>query len=160
MCQICADPLTDPVVVFVRPLDYLHGYAAEPGCHPECAHYSTRGCPMLNGTQHHHAANTAARYTRCADPDCACRFWIPQTDSARQGRPADAWYQMWLRRTAYRVVADPHPDPDLDQPPEPRVLIRGVPYLKLRKVRDGAGTDSGRPDPLELMLALRAATGY
>ncbi|MET8779085.1 hypothetical protein ABZV58_29125 [Nocardia sp. NPDC004654] len=47
LCQICGDPLTDRVVLYIRPSDYLRGIAVEPGLHPECGLYSKQACPML-----------------------------------------------------------------------------------------------------------------
>src|SRR5690606_28765449 len=51
LCQICGEPLTDPVVLYLRPADYLRGIAVEPGLHPECGLYSRQVCPMLVSRQ-------------------------------------------------------------------------------------------------------------
>ncbi|MFF5265452.1 hypothetical protein ACFY4C_41785 [Actinomadura viridis] len=93
-CQICGEPLADRVVIMCRQWDLEVGYAPEPGMHPECANYSAKACPMLNGRMSHyrtHSIDLSARI--CADPHCVCRRWadasIHQDDQQhRAGRPA------------------------------------------------------------------------
>ncbi|MGW4369162.1 hypothetical protein ACWEKT_26305 [Nocardia takedensis] len=161
-CQICGDPLTDPVVVLLRSMDYQRRLAVEPGIHPECAHYSRRACPMLEGRQHHYHANPAVRFARCGDPACDCRAWRPREpdprDAVRDGLPAEAWYEAWLRLEDYRVVEDPG---SATRAPALGVDLSGVRFLRLRKIRDAAptGVDRG-PEALDLLIAAKSLFGF
>ncbi|MGF6886714.1 hypothetical protein ABIA39_004512 [Nocardia sp. GAS34] len=138
LCQICGQRLEDRVVVMLRPQDWLRGIAPEPGMHPECAHYSTRSCPVLSGRMsHHRPAATSARMTRCTDPRCDCGLWKPPTagsdEDVRAGKPIDAWYALWIDGDDYEIVHSPDGDRSLGAA---GVRMRGVRVLGIRKVRD------------------------
>ncbi|MEV0027831.1 hypothetical protein [Nocardia sp. NPDC050793] len=100
LCQICGDPLTERVVLYIRPSDYLRGLTPEPGMHPECGWYSTRACPMLAGAVHRYNPHPPESFGPCEDPECGCRRWVvPEPDprdGTREGKPAEAWYEAWL----------------------------------------------------------------
>ncbi|WP_051407383.1 hypothetical protein [Nocardia sp. CNY236] len=162
-CQICGQPLTDPFVVFIRSLDYQRGLAVEPGIHPECGHYSRRACPMLNGHQHHYHANPAVRFAHCDDPHCECRHWQPHDpdprESARDGLPAESWYEAWLHIDDYQVVEDPGSE---TAAPATGINLKGVRFRRIRKIRDSAAPDTGAraPEVLDLLIATQALFGY
>lgn len=147
LCQVCCDPLTDHkpladhdrVVVMVRPLDWTHRLGPEPGLHPECARYSTRGCPALNGVLTHYRSHPAvARTYRCSDPTCHCAAWQPADpaqDSVRAGKPLGRWYALWLEADQYRIRQRPG---DAGTPTLTGVDLRHVHPLAIRKVRDAS----------------------
>ncbi|MEU2258451.1 hypothetical protein ABZ540_35395 [Nocardia xishanensis] len=157
LCQICGDPLTDRVVLYIRPADYLRGIAVEPGTHPECGLYSKRACPMLAGRTHRYHPRPREQFALCDDPACGCRRWIPAEpdprDGVREGQPAEAWYEAWLHLDDYKIVSDPGNDtvaPALGVELRPNDRIR-----KLRKVRDAA-PGSERDQPIDLLAAIIA----
>lgn len=162
-CQICGQPLTDRVVVFIRSSDYLRGLSIEPGLHPECAHYSRRACPMLAGQQHHYHPNPALRLAHCGDPTCRCRAWRDRDPDSRErpndGRPVEAWYEAWIGIADYQVIADPG-----SQSSDPAVGIKltGVRFLRLRKVRHSAAPDTGNPafEALDALITAKALFGF
>ncbi|WP_280335040.1 hypothetical protein [Nocardia wallacei] len=163
LCQVCGEPFADRVVVMVRPADWLLGLASEPGLHPECAHYSTLGCPVLAGRMTHYRSRPpASRLTRCGDPQCRCATWKPPApdgeDELRAGKPMDAWYAVWIDREDYRIVERPADD---NGPQLVGVLLRGVPLRAIHKVRD-ATADPGKRTMLDALadhLAVRRLTG-
>lgn len=108
-CQVCGDPLTDPVLLYLRPADYSRGIAVEPALHPECGLYSRRACPMLAGEMARY--NLHPRMHRCPDPGCGCAHWaVPEPiagQAIRKGQPADAWYEAWIALDDYILVPDP-----------------------------------------------------
>ncbi|MBF6496529.1 hypothetical protein OG935_06215 [Nocardia cyriacigeorgica] len=158
LCQICGEPLTDPVVLYIRPADYLRGVAAEPGMHPECAQYSRRACPMLAGTQHRYNPSTN-NTRRCSDPECRCRYWAPHepdpATSARTASAAEAWYETWIRLGDYHLTTAPA---DFAGRELIGITLHYTIFRRLRKIRDAApGTASHRPsDVLALLAATRA----
>ncbi len=161
LCQICGEPLTDPVVLYIRPADYLRGVAAEPGMHPECAHYSRQACPMLAGTQHRY--NPSSNNTRrCSDPECRCRYWAPHEPdlaaSARTASAAEAWYEAWIRLSDYHLTTSPA---DGDDHQLSGITLHHNMFRRLRKIRDAApDTTSQQPgDVLALWAATRALSG-
>ncbi|WP_109529293.1 MULTISPECIES: cell envelope biogenesis protein OmpA [Nocardia] len=161
LCQICGQPLHERVVLYLRSVDYQRGLSVEPGLHPECAHYSRRACPMLTGQQQHYHPNPAVRLARCADPDCGCRYWQPRhpdpREKAREAQPAEAWYEAWLARSDYRVIDDPGTE---HLAPETGIDLRGVRFLRLRKIRDAAQPATDQPpEPLAMLIAIRALFG-
>ncbi|WP_157978694.1 MULTISPECIES: hypothetical protein [Nocardia] len=161
-CQICGQPLTDRVVVFIRSIDYLRGLAVEPGTHPECGHYSRRACPMLAGQQHHYHANPAVRFARCDDPVCECRYWQPRQadprEPARDGRPAEAWYEAWLDLADYQVIEDPGSE---TAAPAAGIALSGVRFLRLRKIRDTAVPETDRRrEALDQLIAAKTLLGF
>lgn len=150
LCQICGEPLDQRVVLYLRPADYLRGIAPEPGLHPECGMYSKRACPMLAG--HTHRYNPHPNHRRCGDPTCPCRLWAPTQpdEAAREGQPAEAWYEAWLDLDNYHIVSNPG---DEKTPPLTGVNLRDVHFRKLRKIRDAASGSEDR-QPLDLLAAI------
>ncbi|WP_181722923.1 cell envelope biogenesis protein OmpA [Nocardia gipuzkoensis] len=164
LCQICGQPLHDRVVLYIRPADHLRGIAPEPGVHPECGYYSRQACPMLAGRQTRYNPHPPETFTRCEDPDCACHRWQANERDAREapreGQPADAWYEVWIRLSDYAVIDDPGTD---TTPPVVGVNLRGVKLLKIRKVRDAAPAADPTSRPIDLLrahLAFAAIFGY
>ncbi|MEU6585926.1 hypothetical protein [Nocardia sp. NPDC046763] len=166
LCQVCGGELgsghgpSQQVVVFVRPQDWVRGVGPEAGLHPECAAYSTRGCPMLAGRMPTYRSNgIAARVTPCEDPECDCPQWIqPGPDSeeaARAGHPAEAWYSILLDARDYRIV--PFQDTESD-PVTYGVELRGLRIRRLRKVRATPGSGPTILDRFAAMLDLDRLT--
>ncbi|KZM69819.1 hypothetical protein [Nocardia terpenica] len=157
LCQVCGLPLEHRVVVFARPDDWLRGVALEPGLHPECAWYSSRVCPMLATRLYRYRSNAStAHYRHCDDPACHCRLWKPPDrdprQASREGRPADAWYALWIARDHYTVVRHPG---DERTPPHIGILLEGVPVLAVRKIRDATEpTDRTVLDALAAQMAM------
>ncbi|WP_435591877.1 hypothetical protein [Nocardia sp. bgisy118] len=163
LCQICGDPLTDRVVLYIRPSDYLRGLTPEPGVHPECGLYSKQACPMLAGRVDRYNPHPPEQLTRCDDPVCDCRRWMaPEPDprdGRREGQPAEAWYEAWLHLRDYVIVTDPGNDtaaPAVGVDLRPSSRIR-----RLRKVRDAApGSEDSQPvDLLAALIAIRVFFG-
>lgn len=131
LCQTCGEPLRDRVVVMFRPSDKTAGYASEPGMHPECAAYSMKACPVLNGTAAKH--RTAPRNLEgqpCGEPGCDCAGWVstdPKQADARARADVDPYFAMWLRRSDYRIVND-----ELGRPSG--IVLVGFEPLKVRPV--------------------------
>ncbi|MEV6096167.1 hypothetical protein [Nocardia sp. NPDC051981] len=158
LCQVCGEELGHghgpghQVVVFVRPQDWVRGVGPEAGLHPECAAYSTRGCPMLAGRMPIYRSNAiAARFTPCGDPECGCPQWVqPGADSdeaIRAGQPADAWYSLLIDAHDYRI--GPFHE-DESGPVTYGVELRALRILRVRKVR---GTNDSTPTVLDQLAA-------
>ncbi|WP_406274531.1 hypothetical protein OH799_01360 [Nocardia sp. NBC_00881] len=163
LCQICGQGLGDRVVLFIRPADYLHGLAVEPGCHPECGRYSSRACPMLAARQNRYNPHPRERFNRCSDPACNCWQWRASEpdprEAPREGQPAEAWYEASISIAEYSVIHDPG---TADTPPAVGINLRGVELLKLRKVRDAAPAADRQSQPVDLLasiVAVRALFG-
>ncbi len=154
-CQVCGEGLDDTLVLMIRPSDYLRGVAVEPGLHPECAWYSRRACVMLAGHVDRYNPVGNAPINRCGDPLCRCRYWAPPEDTTpgREGKPAEAWYEAWIRRDDYDVFTVPA---DESGPAATGIALRGVPLRRLRKVRDPA-PNSDDSQPMDLLAAVIAA---
>lgn len=153
-CQVCGERLYDTLVLMIRPSDYLRGVAVEPGLHPECAWYSRRACVMLAGyvDRYNPVGNTPLNL--CGDPLCRCQYWAPADNTApgREGKPAEAWYEAWIRLDDYDVFTVPA---DESGPAATGIALRGVPFLRLRKLRDPA-PNSGDSQPVDLLAAFIA----
>ncbi len=154
-CQVCGEQLDDVLVLMIRPSDYLRGVAVEPGLHPECAWYSRRACVMLAGHVDRYNPVGNAPLNRCDDPLCRCRYWAPAEPTApsREGKPAQAWYEAWIRLDDYHVFTTPA---DESGPEATGIALRELPFLRLRKVRDPA-PDSSDSQPADLLAAFIAA---
>ncbi|MEV6361360.1 hypothetical protein [Nocardia asteroides] len=154
-CQVCGEALDETLVLMIRPSDFLRGVAVEPGLHPECSWYSRRACVMLAGVVHRYNPAGSTPLTRCSDPLCRCRFWTPEEDAfpGRAGKPAEAWYEAWIRREDYHVFTAAA---DESGPAATGIALRHVPFLRLRKVRDPA-PDSGDTQPMDLLAAIIAS---
>jgi hypothetical protein len=106
LCQSCGEPLSDPLVLFVRPQDTARGYVAEPALHPQCARYAAAACPMLNGGATHYR-RTPVDLSRhaCSEAGCECGGWVPGPDNAaRVGQPAGEWAAWWVSLVDYRLA--------------------------------------------------------
>ncbi|WP_327097159.1 hypothetical protein OIE68_46115 [Nocardia vinacea] len=160
LCQICGQRLYDRVVIYIRPVDYLRGLAVEPGVHPQCGYYSRRVCPMLAGRTHRYNPNPGERFSRCDDPACRCAVWtVPERDPrepAREGQPAEAWYEAWMPLSDYIIVSDPGDD---TTPPAIGVDLRNARLLKVRKIRDAAPNPDQPTDLLAALILGRALFG-
>ncbi|MFD4407722.1 hypothetical protein ACFWPH_33655 [Nocardia sp. NPDC058499] len=158
LCQICGDPLDDPVVVYVRPADFLRGIAVEPATHRACGAYSTRACPMLAGRIHRYNPVTRDRFARCQDPACTCRYWTrgePEpAETPREGQPADAWYEVEIALADYRLADDPD---TARSSAGVGIDLRHPTFRRIRRIRDAApGTDDRQPvDPLAMLMVVR-----
>ncbi|WP_156910590.1 hypothetical protein [Nocardia mangyaensis] len=145
-------------MLMIRPSDYQRGVAVEPALHPECAWYSRRACVMLAGHVDRYNPCGGSPLNRCADPRCRCRFWTSTEDNdatqGREGKPAEAWYEAWIRFDDYRVFTVPA---DESGPAATGIALRRVPLLRLRKVRDPApdGRDTEWMDILAKIVAAR-----
>ncbi|WP_280453832.1 hypothetical protein [Nocardia brasiliensis] len=158
LCQICGQPLTDWVVIYLRPVDYRQGMALEPGMHPDCARYSAAACPVLAGRLDCYHPDPDRQLTACGDPDCGCRWWARVTDEPahRAGAPAEAWYEGWLPISDYTVVTD---HGNATTPLRTGVDLRNVRLRKLRRIRDAApGADTSR-DLLADIIVVRLLFG-
>ncbi|MFE3757900.1 hypothetical protein ACFXO9_26635 [Nocardia tengchongensis] len=160
LCQVCGEKLGHghgpgrQVVVFVRPQDWVGGVGPEAGLHPECAAYSTCGCPMLAGRMPAYRSNAiATRIAPCGDPECGCPQWIqpgPESEEAtRAGKPADAWYSILLDARDYRIVPLQHTE---SGPATYGVDLRGLRIRRLRRVRGTAGATPTILDQLAAVL--------
>lgn len=155
LCQVCGQPLTDPVMLFLRPADYLFGIAVEPGLHPECGRYSTQACPMLAGRTDRYNPVRRDTYRACDDPHCHCtrwRFSMPDPREAqREGRPAEAWYQATISLDDYHIVSEPGTD---TTPPTVGIDLRHPHFHDLNRLRSAApGSDDQQPNDLLAVLA-------
>ncbi|MCM6774535.1 hypothetical protein NDR87_13630 [Nocardia sp. CDC159] len=160
LCQVCAEPFDHRVVVMVRPGDWLRRIGPEAGLHPECAAYSIRACPMLASRMAHYRSTPAlARVVPCGDPLCLPCRWashaaVAESDD-RTGKPADAWYAVWLAASDYTVIDRPG---DEHTPALTGVQLAGVRPLAIRKVRDAApgAEHADRPNALDVAAAALA----
>ncbi|RBO79955.1 hypothetical protein [Nocardia puris] len=157
LCQVCGKPLTDLVVLYIRPADYLRGLAPEPGVHPWCAAYSNRACPMLAGRMEHYLRVRRDHPGRCEDPACPCAQWASTEpdprEAVREGAPADPWYAVWIGLDDYTVIHDPGDD---TTPPVTGIPLQYRMFRALRRISEG-GPDFTGPDPLALLYALTTA---
>jgi len=130
LCQICGEALGPKVVVIARERDFTAGYSAEPGMHPECAHYSAQACPMLNGRMTHYRSTPRALAGKgCNRPGCDCAGWLPADDQqARAGQPAEEYLAVWLDARHYGVALDETTREVIGVP------LRGIPVLRMRPI--------------------------
>lgn len=113
LCQICAQPLTHPIVFLGGPEQLEKLQFDEPPLHPECAVYTSRACPMVAGRLTHYAARTPLadgyRGAQCFDPSCDCGGWVPTPGTSattRDGAPAHDWYAVYASDYACAVTRD------------------------------------------------------
>lgn len=108
-CQICGEPITGRIVFFLSESGLPSMHAGEPPLHPECAAYSARACPMVNGQMRHYRTSPSRVYgpagKHCDVPGCDCAGWRASWDSddSNRGRPAEPWHAVWC--TEYTVTA-------------------------------------------------------
>ena len=137
-CGVCANPLEDKMVLFVRGSDLARDCTVEPATCPRCAAYTRRACPMIGGFMPHYRKNTSLlAIRRCGDALCTCRAWSAPSETAnRPGAPAEGWYAFWTR--GYRLVRDPEG--------RPAAGFAGIRPLALRPVQHPGGPRAGSPD--------------
>lgn len=105
LCQICGERLNfGQVVLFASASSHAEGGTSEPGMHPECAAYSAKSCPMVNGRMTHYTDTDRVAGKPCSEPGCDCDGWI-STQPASINRPAEPWYAVWVRD--YAIGVDP-----------------------------------------------------
>lgn len=107
-CQTCGQPLEAKVVVFARPRDLARAYVVEPAMHPECAAYSAKVCPMVNGSLARYRSTPRHLAGQPCDlAGCECAGWVSADDqNARSAAEAEPWFAVWLRLRDYRPVKD------------------------------------------------------
>jgi len=94
-CGVCGKPLQDRLVLLMRLSDLGRQRSYEPALHPVCAAYTTRACPMVNGTlTRHRSSPHRLDHTMQPAPDA----------EVRQGAQAEPWFAIWL--TSYQAVTD------------------------------------------------------
>ncbi|GAB3156453.1 hypothetical protein GCM10027258_62910 [Amycolatopsis stemonae] len=80
-CQVCAQPLTEPVVLLGGPTALRQLLFAEPPLHPECAVYTSRACPVVAGEATKaptgRRLSEGGRGQRCFVKGCDCGGWVP-----------------------------------------------------------------------------------
>lgn len=113
LCQICGEHLEDTIVLFASLSAFTRGQTSEPGMHPECAAYSAKACPMVNGSMRHFQTVDRVTGQPCGEPGCDCGGWVSidrfltDQDERREneGRPAEPWLAVWVHD--YAVGVDP-----------------------------------------------------
>ena len=101
LCQVCAQRLTQPTVLFGGPQELRQLLFTEPGLHPECAVYTSWACPMVAGHQERFAdrapVSAGKRGQRCYEPGCDCGGWVHEGSRAnRAGQEAHPWYAVYV----------------------------------------------------------------
>lgn len=108
-CQICGERITGRIVFFLSDSALPTMHAGEPPLHPECAAYSAKACPMVDGRMPHYRTSLSRVYgpagKHCNIPGCDCGGWTETSDSAdtNRGRPAEPWHAVWCND--YAVTA-------------------------------------------------------
>lgn len=105
LCQICGAELEHPIVLFASDSALEAGQTSEPGMHPECAAYSARACPMVDGRMSRFRTVDRVDGKPCSEPGCDCGGWVTSGDGAGRGRPSEAWHAVWV--PDYAVGVDP-----------------------------------------------------
>ncbi len=105
LCQICGDKLEQPLVLFASATALDLGQTSEPGMHPECAAYSAKACPMVNGQMKHFQTTDRVAGQPCDKPGCDCGGWA-SSDGANRGRAAEPWFAVWIDDYAVGVDRD------------------------------------------------------
>lgn len=107
-CQICGDRILGRVVFFLAESALPEMHAGEPPLHPECAAYSAKACPMLNGRVRTYRKSPSRSEgdagKHCNVPGCDCAGWRVSQDSQdrERGRPAEPWHAVWC--TDYTIT--------------------------------------------------------
>jgi hypothetical protein len=104
LCQICGEALGEPPYLFLATQTMLdEGISGEPALHPECAAYSQKVCPMVNGsmaTYSRHPHDPSGK--PCNLAGCDCGGWT-SSDGENAGKPAEPWFRVWVRGYAIGV---------------------------------------------------------
>jgi hypothetical protein len=117
LCQVCAEPLTHPIVFLGGPRELATLTFDEPPLHPECAAYTSHACPMVAGRQEQYATRGALadshRGAQCHDPACDCGGWVPtpgaKSSEGLSPRPSHDWYAVFTSSYACGVTRE-NPD--------------------------------------------------
>lgn len=112
LCQVCGHRITERAVLFASPSELARRHVDEaPLCVP-CALYSAKACPMIAGRQEMFAdrgrVSEGSRGKACAEPGCDCGGWRhtdPSEGEPLAGKPAHAWYAVYVRPGAWQVTA-------------------------------------------------------
>lgn len=105
LCQTCGEPLERPLVLFATASGLELGQTSEPGMHPECAAYSAKACPMVNGMLKHYKTADRVAGQPCFEPGCDCAGWVSESPGADAGRSVEPWFAVWV--DDYAVGVDP-----------------------------------------------------
>lgn len=112
LCQVCSEPLTHPAVLLCSAERLTTLVFDEPPLHPECAIYTTKVCPMVNGERTHYAdrplVSHGQRGKTCPVEGCDCGGWVEDPAISKAGKPARPWYAVYVRTytPAYRPDGD------------------------------------------------------
>ncbi|MBI3226607.1 MAG: hypothetical protein HYZ39_16290 [Mycolicibacterium cosmeticum] len=112
LCQVCAKPITHPIVLLGGPGHLAALQFDEPPLHPECAVYVSHACPMVAGRLDRFAdrdtITNGHRGGTCPDPGCKCGGWVPTAGAAEPvpGKPAHDWYAVYVSDYACAVTAE------------------------------------------------------
>jgi hypothetical protein len=130
-CQTCGDPLGERIVLFARPRDIARGYIAEPALHPDCAAYSAKACPMINGSMTKYRTSPHKVDGKpCGEPGCDCAGWISADDQkARSDQPAEPWFALWITPGDYRTAVNEHGK-------LVGIVVKDLTPLKIRSLND------------------------
>jgi hypothetical protein len=110
LCQICGEKLSRPIVFFASASAHARGQTPEPGMHPECAAYSARACPMVNGRMKVWQASDRAHGMACPDPGCDCAGWMDTPGGPTPGAPAEPWFAVWVDDYQIGIGSDGRPN--------------------------------------------------
>jgi hypothetical protein len=112
LCQVCGHAITERAVLLAGPSQLAERHADEPPLCVPCALYTTRACPMVAGRQERFAdrgrVSEGNRGKACAEPGCDCGGWThvdPSEDEPLAGKPAHAWYAVYVRPGSWQVTA-------------------------------------------------------
>lgn len=106
LCQICGQKLGNPLVLFATATGLGNGQTPEPGMHPECAAYSAKACPMVNGAMRRYQDRDRVHGQQCSKPGCDCDGWVSlEATGTNAGRAAEPWFAVWVRD--YAIGVDP-----------------------------------------------------
>lgn len=110
LCQVDGKPLGAAPFLFLGTQSAIdEGFSSEAPLHPECAAYSAKACPMLNGAMRHYAKHDRSHTGEpCGDPGCDCGGWV--SDPAdKAGAPSEPWFQIWVSGYQLGVTDDTKP---------------------------------------------------
>jgi hypothetical protein len=110
LCQICGEAMTRPIVLFATESGHARGQTSEPGMHPECAAYSAKACPMVNGRMSRYQGSDRVAGKPCVEPGCDCGGWVDQDGGPTPGAPAELWFAVWVEDYQIGVGTDGRPN--------------------------------------------------
>jgi len=110
LCQICGEKMTRPIVLFSSESSHSRGRTSEPGMHPECAAYSAKSCPMVNGRMKAWQVSDRTEGQPCPDPDCGRAGWVNDGGGPTPGAPAEPWFAVWVEDYQVGIGTDGRPN--------------------------------------------------